>query len=397
MPNSDLTRFILLPKLKLISFKQLRNRKIVFYCESTTCLSYCPHCGLETKLVHDRRWVTIKDAPHGMRHKILKIKKKRFRCTGLGCKKVHTETLLGINKGARITERLQRHILYTCHNFANLKGVCKHVRLGSKTVYTRNYNQLELEWKKRKNDPWPKSIGIDEHSFIRNKKYKYREFATLVVDHTNKRAKEIIPGRNTVLLKQTLAYIPGRDRVKNITMDLSTTYRSFARDFFPNAKIIADKFHVLRLLNPSLNKYRNKAVEKNKKLKLRKYLLMNSNKLDYWARREFQRELEKYPELNQIYLAKEGLHKLYRCKGRRWASRVLTKLTDTLAVSKIKELKSLRKTLLSWRDEILNYFENRLTNARTEGFNNVCKQLQKRAYGFKNFYNYRLRVLYACQ
>ncbi|MCB9062037.1 MAG: transposase [Halobacteriovoraceae bacterium] len=46
---------------------------------------------------------------------------------------------------------------------------------------------------------------------------------------------------------------------------------------------------------------------------------------------------------------------------------------------------------------MLNYFKRRLTNARTEGYNNVCKQLQKRAYGYRNFNNYRLKVLYACR
>ena len=91
---------------------------------------------------------------------------------------------------------------------------------------------------------------------------------------------------------------------------------------------------------------------------------------------------------------KEAIHKLYRCKGKNLAAKSLTKLSDLLALTKLKELKSLRKTLMSWREEILNYFENKLTNARTEGFNTVCKQLQRRSYGFRSFYNYRLRVLY---
>ena len=43
----------------------------------------------------------------------------------------------------------------------------------------------------------------------------------------------------------------------------------------------------------------------------------------------------------------------------------------------------------------VNYFKNRITNARTEGFNNVAKLLQKRAFGYRNFGNYRLRLLYA--
>lgn len=135
-----------------------------------------------------------------------------------------------------------------------------------------------MEWRKRKNSPWPKSIGIDEHSFIRNKQYGRREFVTLIVDHNNKRVKELAPCRDSGSLQQFLKYIPGRSNVKNVTMDLSTTYRKFAEEFFPNADIIADKFHVVRLPNRILDIYRNKIL-KNKRLRLRTYLLMDSRKM----------------------------------------------------------------------------------------------------------------------
>jgi transposase len=77
------------------------------------------------------------------------------------------------------------------------------------------------------------------------------------------------------------------------------------------------------------------------------------------------------------------------------ARRALIKLTDDMAYSNLKEIRSLRNTLRSWSTEILNYFKTGLTNARTEGFNNVAKTIQKRGYGFKNPENYRLRVLNA--
>jgi transposase len=67
-----------------------------------------------------------------------------------------------------------------------------------------------------------------------------------------------------------------------------------------------------------------------------------------------------------------------------------------MALSLLPEIKTLRRTLLKWRNEILAYFETRLTNGRTEGFNNLAKLVQKRAFGYKNFRNYRLRVLTAC-
>lgn len=396
MPDKKITRFLTLPKLELVDFQNFPHRRMVrFVCKTKSASDFCPHCGLETTIVHDRRNVRILDAPHGNRTKILMITKKRWRCGG--CKKVFTESIPGINKRARVSERMQRHLLYVCDRFANMKAVRSHTKLGSKTIYKRHYEQLDLEWRKRMNDPWPRTVGIDEHSFLRNKKYGHMEFATIIVDYKNKRVKELIPGRTSGQLQQALRYIPGKENVKNVVCDLSKPYKSFAKDFFPNAKIVADHFHVIRLLNPHINRARKEITGDKRSLKIRKLLLMNGKRLDYWTRSELQKWLVKHPKLQQLYFAKETLHKLYRCRGKKWARKVLIKLMDVLALSKYKELQSLRRTLVEWQDEILNYFENRITNARTEGFNNVCKQLQKRAYGFRSFKNYRLKVLYACR
>ena len=99
---------------------------------------------------------------------------------------------------------------------------------------------------------------------------------------------------------------------------------------------------------------------------------------------------------SDIYEAKEALHSFYRVRSHKQASRVLTKLTDTLALSPLPELKTLRSTLVRWRNEVLNYWHCRLTNARTEGFNTKAKLVKRRAYGYISFENYRLRLLNAC-
>ncbi|MDB4983470.1 MAG: transposase TnpA, partial [Myxococcales bacterium] len=78
------------------------------------------------------------------------------------------------------------------------------------------------------------------------------------------------------------------------------------------------------------------------------------------------------------------------------AGLALTALTDSLAASPLPELQTFRRTLLRWRREILAYFGTGLTNARTEGFNNKAKLVKKRAYGYRSFRNYRLRLLNAC-
>jgi transposase len=75
------------------------------------------------------------------------------------------------------------------------------------------------------------------------------------------------------------------------------------------------------------------------------------------------------PVLRQLYAAREAIFSLYRMRGHRRASKALTRFTDTLALSSVRGLKTLRTTLMRWRREVLARFLCRLTNARTEGFN----------------------------
>jgi transposase len=69
---------------------------------------------------------------------------------------------------------------------------------------------------------------------------------------------------------------------------------------------------------------------------------------------------------------------------------------NSLALSHIPELQTLRGTLMKWRKEILAHFLTRATNGMTEGFNGKAKLVKRRAYGCRSFRNYRLRLLNAC-
>ena len=206
----------------------------------------------------------------------------------------------------------------------------------------------------------------------------------------------LVEGKQAGILKSALEEIPHPERVKHVILDLADSYKSFARDYFPNAQLVADKFHVLRLLNPAINKYRKLSFGESRTLPVRKLLLANGERLDYFTRLALMKGLEEHPALREVYLFKEGLHRLYRCKGLNNAAICLTKFTDAMANASLPEIHSLRKTLMKWRHEILAYFETKLTNARTEGFNNKAKLIKRRAYGYRSFKNYRLRLLNAC-
>lgn len=392
LSHARLARFLLLPELKLTAFKKDKTASNVIQAKKNSLFEVCPKCATPSSSVYDHRIVTLRDAPirgTGMR---MRIKKRRFFCKP--CRKPFTEPVAGVGKGHRTTERYRRDVVWASKTFSDLTSVQKAYRCSSGFIYKTLYSRIETKLGEKLNYPWPSTIGIDEHFFTRRR--GRAEFVTVFTDYPNKRLRELAFGKLKGEVIPQITMIEGRENVRNVVLDMSDSYRSLVKEFFPNARLIADKFHVLRLVTPALNKYRVAITGDKRTLPIRKLLLRPRHKLLYYERDALDRWLSQHSDLNEIYRAKEALYNFYRIKGLNRARYVLTKITDALAHSKLKELKRLRRTLMAWREEILAYFETRLTNARTEGFNNVAKLVQKRAYGYRSFKNYRLRLLNAC-
>lgn len=393
MPHETLSNFVLLPELELKRVHVV-NRYFTYYrTQKRPLKEYCPKCATPSEVTYDHRVVRVKDAPIRHTRIRLEIKKRRLWCKP--CQKPFTEPVPGIVKGRRTTERYRASLFWACETFTDLKAVKKVYRCSNAFLYGAYYEQLELKRRARQH-PWPKTIGIDEHAFRRNKAFGHTEFASMIVDYDHKKVLEVVEGKTGAALSHSLASIPGRERVQNVCLDLCDPFKNFAREFFPQANIIADKFHVLRLLSPALLKRRKDITGDRSTLRARKLLLMSAHHLDYGATLTIYRFLEKHPAMKELYSWKERLHGFYRTRGYERASKVLGRMLDDMSLSLLPEIKTLRRTLLKWRKEILNYFKTGLTNARVEGFNNKAKVVKRRAYGYKSFRNYRLRVLNAC-
>lgn len=391
MPTISLAHQLLLPELEFVQYVSPSRTWVQYWVRSKRSDALCPRCPTLSSSVYDRRLCTVKDAPVRDQIVFLKIEKRRFWCKP--CAKPFTEYIPGIKKGSRTTERFKRSVLWACENFADLSRVQRTYRVSPGYVFKTLYTRLDEKLKARQY-PWPSTIGIDEHSFRRLR--GRTEFATSIIDYPNKRAYELVQGKTAGDLTGQLGHIPGRENVKNVILDLCDPFKNFARDHFPNAKIIADKFHVLRLITPALIKKRYEITGTRADAQARRLLTMSSHKLDHWERKALWDYLEKYPDLQELYRYKEILHRFYRTKGLHRAASAMTAITDRMATSALPEIKTLRRTLLKWRTEILAYFETGLTNGRTEGYNNIAKLVQRRAFGYKSFRNYRLRFLSAC-
>lgn len=402
MSEKRVTQSLLLPDLRFVK-ETYTKRTRYFECIKVSDYEVCPHCAKKTSSVYDHRYVHPRDEPLRNKNVRLIIKKRRFKCKNKDCGKIFTEPVPGVMKGFRSTQRFREYIRKCATKFMSLKEVKKEVSCSNATIYKAFYEQIEKDIRTRQY-PWPKTIGIDEHSFNRNAKGARREFVTVVVDYTNKRMREVVLGKSLGdLASSGLESIKGRENVKNVITDLSPTFRSFVEDFFSNARIIADRFHVVKLMHPYINQLRKETVEmyqlnSSRKNPVNKLIYKYYRKMDFFQRRAVAKFIELNENLREVYMYQQRLYGIYNIKGYKRAKKALISLLDDMARSKQQRVVSYRRTLRKWFNQILNYFlTNRLNNGRTEGYNCKAKLIQRCAYGFRSFRNYRLKLLYHCQ
>ena len=393
MPNAkDLAFFLPSKKLKIITNVQFR-RGFKWVLETIpTRNESCPRCGAICSQFYGKAKTRLRDEPLRSEALYLEIIKQRYFCKA--CKKPFVEQIDGFKKNQRSTGRFEKFIAEMCENFSNISDVQRKYQCSSSFAYRVFYKYQEIKLKEKINYGWPSIIGIDEHFFTR--KNGYTEYATVLTDMNKKRLYEMVQGKDTRSLIEQLKHLQGREKVKMVVMDMSSAYKKFVRDFFPNAVIVADKFHVLRLLTPTIMKMQREIHGHRQELLLKKLVLKNRMKMDYFLRSDVDKYLKQHPELNMIYRFKERLYEFYRTRGTVRAVRGFYKFMNQLKATGHPALLKLAKTMERWRKEILLYFETGLTNARTEAFNRTAKLVQRRACGYKSFKNYRLRTLNAC-
>ncbi len=388
----SLAQALLGNELRFLSSKSYRSGRLWEVEKLRSEFEICRRCGEKCTVRAGRATVLVREAPIRTEQLWLRIQKHRYMCKR--CKKPFTEVTPGVWPGRRTTQQFRKAVALNCEKMTDLSRVRKDLKISSGLVYRIFYEQCEVKLRERKNQPWPEAIGIDEHFFRR--KQRRTEFVTVVTNLRKRRLFELALGKDTKSLTEQLMQIPGRENVKLVVIDMSDTYRSLVKKMFPNARIVADKFHVLRLMNPALIRTRREIHGHRKDLEYRRMLLRNEHNLDYEKRFELWRYLEKHPRLRELHWFKEKLHSLYRARGVRRATQSFNQLMLELERSSTDEVVRLRRTLLRWKETILQYFATPYTNALTEAMNGRAKLLQRRASGYRSFKNYRLRVLTAC-
>ena len=355
----------------------------------------CPHC-LSIKIwARAKLFKTVRHCSSGSQLVYLSVCIKKYECKS--CARYFVTRMPGLLPYQRSTESFKKEIVHKHHHGITQAQLAQDYRLGSATIERWYQGALRTKLNELKGRKAPKVLGIDEHFFTRKKGY-----ATTLANLSKHKVYDVTLGRSEKSLSSYLLGLKGKENTKVILMDLSETYRSICKKHFSNALIVADRFHVVRLINHTFLKVWSQLDEQGRKNRG----LLSLMRRHAWNMREDQKQnlnryLNKNLVLKAVYEFKQELNRMMLCKRlnqKECYQRVpkFLKMIEQLKEAPIAALQTLGKTLESWQVEIARMWRFTKTNSITEGLHNKMEMLSRRAFGFKNFENYRVRVLSHC-
>jgi transposase len=390
---SPVNLHLTLPGYRIIQWES--NTVMRVYLEVLDPPRSCPYCAgssLRSKGKYRRRVRHLDCFGHPSE---VVVSCRRYRC--VECRRSFVQPLPGIRPGRRSTEPWRQAIYARHHDGIPASALSKREGLGSATV-SRIYAQFtERKAKERLSLDCPQVLGIDEHTL-----HKGQRFATTFCDLKRHRVFDLSPGRSEAELASYLRTLKGREKVRVICIDLSTTYRALIRRWFPNAAIVADRFHAVRLAGLHLLRLaRQLCPPLGWNRAWLGLLRRRRDRLDPAQCQRLAKLFVQYPPLKPVYDMKEEVCALLRLKtlskpSCRQRIPELLRVIHTLRESGLEPALTLANTLSDWREEIVRMWRFSRNNGITEGFHRKMKLIQRRAYGFRSFNNYRLRVIAQC-
>lgn len=246
-----------------------------------------------------------------------------------------------------------------------------------------------------------KHMGVDEKAIAKGHRY-----ATLLNDLQRGTVLEVTEGRTKESIEKCLASVPNAQlaKVEAFAMDMWQPYfqavTSAVQD--GSSKVVFDRFHIVGHMNKALDIVRRResremVEEGDRRLVGTKYdWLYAAERLDDDVRQQFVRMRDAGFKTARAWSMKELLRGLWDRTSMRdglaWWSRWYFWATHSRLTPVIKVAKMIDRHL----PNVLSYFTHRITNAASESINAVVRGLQKRAFGYRSFSNFRIAVLFRC-
>jgi transposase len=194
--------------------------------------------------VHATKAVKVADLPHAGRPTTLVWHRRRFRCRSCRATTTETHPLLA----ERMTTRLARAVVADCQDMT-VSAACRRYGLGWHKVMALVLAHGTLLARARRRRPAPVLL-VDEKAMRKG----HNSFSTILTDGDRGRVIAVIKGRSADVLGDWLARQSPRWRggVKVVVTDMAECYRRAVRQHLPNARHVADRFHVVRNFSKAL-------------------------------------------------------------------------------------------------------------------------------------------------
>lgn len=330
----------------------------------------------------------------------LRLCKRRFRCDR--CNKVFMERDEVCGWRRRCTKRLRDHLAQESLT-RTVKAVAEREGL-SEGLVRRSFPSAALracaEMAGRRlagagSSSTPETLSLDEFSAGPR-----QGFLTALHAPERREVLGVVPGRSQAAAEELLDQLPDSSRVERVVMDMMEAYRQAVWVCCPGAAIVADKFHVLRKVFDALARVRVRAQQRatgqGQRLTLwrrRALFAADARKLSGQQRRDLARFLWRDRQLARGWWMAQRFRRLYELSSREEADAALQCWWDTVQRRGPAPFRRLRYILTHWREEILNYFDHRVTNGFAEGKNNRFKVIIRQGYGYRNLDNLIPRLL----
>lgn len=356
------------------------------YAKLSDKITHCRHCGRYGVVGFGRREQVIKDLPRLGKRSSIYVETRRWRCKN--CGKTFYEDLPHMDEKRRMTNRLvqwigEQAVRRTNSSVAEEVGVTEGtIRLVFAEYVQRKYDAMRFAT--------PRWLGIDEIHLI-----KPRCVLTNVERLT---AFDILENRNKQTVATRLARLDHRKSIELVTIDMWRPYRDAAAAVLPDATVVVDKFHVVRMLNAACEAVRKALradltpAERRGLVNDRFLILKRKHRLNGKEHMMLAGWLENYPTLAMAYEIKEAGYRIYDAKTRDEADAAFEQWRASIPQEMKGAFGDFERAWRNWRDEILAYFDCRATNAYTESLNNLIRTTNRVGRGY-SFEALRAKVL----
>lgn len=240
-----------------------------------------------------------------------------------------------------------------------------------------------------------KELSVDETSTRKGHNY-----LTVLCDRKRKKVVGLAEGKDAAAVQEALldmevrgAY---REEVRTITMDMSTGYISAATQFFEQAHIVFDRFHIVKKMNEAVDQIR-RAEQKacHEDFRRTRYLwLHNSDKLKEEQKNRIAILSASYPDIGEAYRLKEQLRSVLNQAAQDHRLKWLNAWIDEAIESGLEPILKFVDMLHNHWYGIKTYFNKLVTNAYAESVNLKIQEIKRKARGYRNINNFKMTIYF---